>query len=105
MSGAGLRGVRRWTDEQIQADVDAARQDFRRRRMGEPLQRYLGAFDLAQPEVNRLTLQLEGCWPVVRTQRQSCGRCGRPKPSVRPSGIWERRPSPRMTLKPWRRAG
>jgi hypothetical protein len=47
----GLRGVRRWSDSELEADARTAAAEFRRRRMAEPLQRYLGAFDDARPAV------------------------------------------------------
>ena len=54
-----LRGAPWWPLDAIEADVERARQEFRRRRLGEPLQRYLNAFDLAEPEVERLVSHLE----------------------------------------------
>ena len=59
MSRQLLRGTPWWALAAIEADVELARQEFRRRRLGEPLQRYLSAFDLAEPEVERLVSQLE----------------------------------------------
>lgn len=53
MSVAMLRGVRAWTLEELQADAALASAEFRRRRMAEPLQRYLGEFDAAKPDVDR----------------------------------------------------
>jgi hypothetical protein len=47
----GLRGVRRWSDSELEADARTAAAEFRRRRMAEPLPRYLGAFDDARPAV------------------------------------------------------
>ena len=61
----------RWELDQIEPDVALARKDFRSRRLGEPLQRYLSAFDLAQPEVDRLTRVLERVLaggPVAETE-------------------------------------
>ena len=59
MSRSLLRGAPHWTRAEIEADVARARQDFRLRRLGEPLQRYLSAFDVAEPEVRALVAQLE----------------------------------------------
>jgi len=59
VSRHGLKGVPWWSLQQIEADVDLARQDFRRRRLGEPLQRYLNAFDLVEPDVKRLASQID----------------------------------------------
>ena len=59
MSRHLLRGAPWWPLDAIEVDVELARQEFRRRRLGEPLQRYLSAFDLAQPEVERLVSGLE----------------------------------------------
>ena len=53
MSAERLVGVRRWSLAEIEADAEASRAEFRRRRLGEPLARYLGAFDAAEPEVQR----------------------------------------------------
>ena len=39
-----------WTADEVAADVAAARADFRARRLGEPLARYLAAFDDARPQ-------------------------------------------------------
>lgn len=44
----------RWTTAQIEADVVSSRADFRKRRLGEPLQRYLDAFDGLAPAVQPL---------------------------------------------------
>jgi hypothetical protein len=43
----------------IEADAAASRAEFRRRRLGEPLARYLAAFDNAQPEVQRWIDRIE----------------------------------------------
>ena len=60
MSRQPLRGAPWWSLAAMESDVELARQEFRSRRLGEPLQRYLSAFDLAEPEVERLVSQLEG---------------------------------------------
>jgi hypothetical protein len=39
---------RRWTAEELSADAAAARAEFRARRLGEPLARYLDAFDASR---------------------------------------------------------
>lgn len=44
------QGVRRWGEAEVALDVQAAKNDFRARRLGEPLARYLQAFDAAMPE-------------------------------------------------------
>ncbi len=59
MSRQALRGAPWWSLAEIEADVAQSRQEFRRRRLGEPLQRYLSAFDLAEPDVVRLVSKLE----------------------------------------------
>ncbi len=59
MSRQPLHGVRTWSAAEIQADVDEARSEFRTRRLGEPLHRYLGAFDAAEPAVAKLVSQVE----------------------------------------------
>ncbi len=41
MTTAWFGGVQRWTLAEIEADVAVARADFRTRRLGEPLARYL----------------------------------------------------------------
>lgn len=46
-----LAGVRWWTDDEIAADAAAARAEFRRRRLAEPLQRYLDAHAAVSPAV------------------------------------------------------
>lgn len=43
------RGAQRWSEEHVAADVAQASADFRARRLGEPLSRYLAAFDSALP--------------------------------------------------------
>jgi hypothetical protein len=52
------RGARRWSADEIAADVALAAAEFRRRRLGEPLARYLEAFDAAAPAVQTLLGQL-----------------------------------------------
>ncbi len=59
MSRQALRGAPWWSLAEIEADVAQSRQEFRRRRLGEPLQRYLSAFDLAEPDVVRMVSKLE----------------------------------------------
>ena len=49
MSIAFPRHARFWQPGEVAADAVAARTDFRARRLGEPLARYLAAFDDAQP--------------------------------------------------------
>ena len=48
-----------WTAGDVAADVAAARADFRVRRLGEPLARYLAAFDEARPQHAELIEGLE----------------------------------------------
>lgn len=43
-------GVQHWSEADVARDVQAAKNDFRARRLGEPLARYLQAFDAAMPE-------------------------------------------------------
>ena len=45
MSAAWPLNGRRWSEPEIAADVAAATTEFRARRLGEPLERYLAAFD------------------------------------------------------------
>ena len=59
MTGARLADVRRWTAAEIEADALAARAEFRSRRLGEPLSRYLAEFDAAQPVVVGLVGDVE----------------------------------------------
>lgn len=59
MRGQALQGVRVWSTQEVAADVDEARADFRARRLGEPLHRYLDAFDAAEPAVARLVADVE----------------------------------------------
>ena len=53
-----LRG-RRWTEEELASDAAAAVVEFRARRLGEPLARYLAAFD-ASEEGNRALISKLG---------------------------------------------
>ncbi len=59
MRGQPLHGVRLWSADEVAADVGAARAEFRARRLGEPLQRYLDAFDAAEPAVAKLIAEVE----------------------------------------------
>lgn len=59
MSGGALHRVRVWSLAEIERDSADARGDFRQRRLGEPLARYLDAFDVAQPAVAVWVSQLE----------------------------------------------
>ncbi len=52
------RSARQWTHDDVVADVARAAQDFRARRLGEPLERYLGAFDAAKPQHEALVASL-----------------------------------------------
>ena len=49
-----LAGVRVWTADEITADAAEARGEFRARRLGEPMARYIESFDTAYPELTRL---------------------------------------------------
>lgn len=59
MRGHPLQGVRVWSADEVAADVEAARAEFRARRLGEPLHRYLDAFDAAEPAVAKLIAEVE----------------------------------------------
>ncbi|MGH8576104.1 MAG: hypothetical protein ACREXX_04255 [Gammaproteobacteria bacterium] len=59
MTTAWFRGVQRWTLPEIEADVAIARADFRARRLGEPLVRYLAAFDAAHPRLRQLVGEID----------------------------------------------
>lgn len=59
MSVAWPAGVRRWSIDELVQDAAASRADFRARRLGEPLARYLAAFDAASPVLAPLIEQLE----------------------------------------------
>ena len=52
-------GARRWTSDELLRDAQASRADFRARRLGEPLARYLDAFDATYPSLVPLVEQLE----------------------------------------------
>lgn len=58
MSAARFAGVTHWTAEQIEADAATARDEFRARRLGEPVERYLAAFDASQPHLALLIADL-----------------------------------------------
>ena len=61
-----LKAVR-WTPAETALDVERASVDFRTRRLGEPLGRYLAAFDTALPHhaalIGRITALLDGTDP------------------------------------------
>ena len=59
MSAQRLLGVRVWSLAEIEADAAVSRDEFRRRRLGEPLARYLDAFDAALPTVEQWVGELE----------------------------------------------
>ncbi len=59
MSRSRLPGTRWWTEAEIERDTGDAREEFRRRRLGEPLQRYLTAFEATEPEVADLLAGLD----------------------------------------------
>ena len=58
MSAAWPAKGRRWTDAELCADAAAAVAEFRSRRLGEPLARYLDAFDASQDGNAALTPKL-----------------------------------------------
>lgn len=58
MSASRLAGVRVWSATEVEADAAAARAEFRQRRLGEPLARYLEAYDKAHPGVERWIAEL-----------------------------------------------
>ena len=60
MIAAWPRHARYWQAGEVAADVGAARNEFRSRRLGEPLARYLAAFDDAQAVHAELIAGLEG---------------------------------------------
>ena len=60
MITAWPRSARFWQPAEVAADVAAARQEFRSRRLGEPLARYLAAFDDARPIHAELITGLQG---------------------------------------------
>ena len=59
MSGE-LVGVRVWTADEINADTAEARQEFRTRRLGEPMARYIESFDATYPELAQLMGDVDG---------------------------------------------
>lgn len=59
MSGAWFPGVPLWTPQDLEADVATARNQFRARRLGEPVDRYLAAFDASLPHASALIAQLD----------------------------------------------
>lgn len=59
MSSAWPSGARRWTLQELVRDAAASRADFRARRLGEPLARYLAAFDAVDPVLEPLIGQLD----------------------------------------------
>ncbi len=58
MSAGWFAGVPRWTAQQIESDAATARREFRARRLGEPVERYLAAFDASQPHLAALITEL-----------------------------------------------
>ena len=60
MIAAWPRHARYWQAAEVAADVAAARDEFRSRRLGEPLARYLAAFDDARAVHAELIVGLEG---------------------------------------------
>lgn len=58
MSGARFPGVPHWSPQEIEADITAARNEFRARRLGEPVDRYLTAFDASLPHSSALIADL-----------------------------------------------
>ncbi len=58
MSNVWFAGIPRWTAEQIEADALTARNEFRARRLGEPVERYLAAFDASRPQLSALIGEL-----------------------------------------------
>ena len=60
MIAAWPRHARFWQAAEVAADVAAPRDEFRSRRLGEPLARYLAAFDAAQTVQTELISGLEG---------------------------------------------
>ncbi len=59
MSAQWPSGARRWSLAEIDSDVDTSKAEFRERRLGEPLQRYLDAYDAAHPVLAPLIDGLE----------------------------------------------
>ena len=58
MSAAWPLNGRHWSEPEIAADVAAATAEFRARRLGEPLERYLAAFDASLPGNQELISKL-----------------------------------------------
>ena len=58
MSSGWPAGARRWSMGEIETDAAASRVDFRQRRLGEPLQRYMDAFDAVEPVLEPLMARL-----------------------------------------------
>jgi hypothetical protein len=54
LSTGWFAGFPHWTPEEIAADASAARSEFRARRLGEPVERYLRAFDASHPHLAAL---------------------------------------------------
>lgn len=52
------KGARKWSTEEIAADVILSREEFRRRRFGEPMDRYLAAFKSLEKANQKLISQL-----------------------------------------------
>lgn len=59
MSGAWFSGFSHWTPQDIEAEVIAARNEFRARRLGEPVDRYLAAYDASLPHAEVLIGDLQ----------------------------------------------
>lgn len=52
------KGARKWSTEEIVSDVIQSREEFRRRRFGEPMDRYLSAFESLEKANKKLISQL-----------------------------------------------
>ena len=69
MSSSWPRGAQQWTEVELVEDVARAAREFRARRLGEPLRRYLDAFDAALPQhetlIARLGVVLKGNDPAL----------------------------------------
>jgi hypothetical protein len=61
----------RWSESQIAADVRAASDEFRRRRLSEPLARYLAAFDASAAPVGDALSTLAHGWRDATAQADS----------------------------------
>lgn len=59
MSTSWPSGARHWSHAELARDAAVGRADFRQRRLGEPLARYLAAFDATNPVLAPLVEQLE----------------------------------------------